>query len=528
LEALCEPLLRGTRGRVERFLGDEDGGPRTVRTLDARPGTDISTTIDIGLQQEVLALFQHAPLKFDDDTTRRESMHGGAVLIDVPTGEVLALVSAPTFDPNALDETIATLLTDQLNKPLLNRATQYPLETGSTIKPVVGLGGVTQAVIGVNEGVECTGYAVFGSRKLNVLRCWTASKFAESMPSLVAHHQIPIPHQGHDGNADGFLTLSDALERSCNVYFEQVAHRLGIAALSHWMEQFGLGRPTGIGIPESSGRLPGSYRGNNVKYATWAAGIGQGPVAATPIQMANVAATIARDGVWLRPSLIPRELADTQLRPIARAQAALDEVESNATTQPDAARRRRRPINAWFDVPDRVDLNLSRDALAATKRGMLNVVNSEAGTGRTLRLENDVVLVAGKTGTAQAAVFTEPDLDERGVQKRDERGRPMRRALVPSSSTWMNPRAPWYVAYDADGKNLKHSWIIGYAPARGTPRVAFAVMVEYGGSGGVAAAGIARGMLDACVQHGYLSPDPSRGGEQTTTSLKLDDTTGAH
>jgi penicillin-binding protein 2 len=542
IEGLCEPLLRGTRGRVERYLGsDRSIDNRAIRSVEPRAGEEVKTTIDIGLQQEVLDLFQHAELKFEDDSMRHQPMHGGAVLIDIPTGEVRALVSAPTFDPNTFDENYALLARDNLNKPLLNRATQNPLETGSIVKPVVGLGGITQGVIGVNEGIECTGYPVFGGRKLSVLRCWTASKFAQLMPDMVGHHQVPRPHQGHDGNRDGFLTFSDALERSCNVYFENVANRLGLAGLSYWMEQFGLGQPTGIGIAESRGRLPSSYDGNNVKYATWSAGIGQGPVAATPLQMANVAATIARDGVWMRPTLIARDTSD-RVRPIAQLQAARLQAATTqpttqqattqqattqqattqqATTQQATTQQATTALTGWWTVPDRRDLHLSPAGLTAAHLGMFNVVNGESGTGRNLRLKGDVLLVAGKTGTAQAARFTEPDLDENGVQRRDDAGRPLRRILEPSTVDRINPRAPWYVAYDLEGKNLKHSWIIGYAPAQ-HPRVAFAVMVEYGGSGGIGAAGIARGMLDACIQHGYLLPD-----DRATTSVKLESSDGA-
>lgn len=536
LEALCEPMLRGTRGRIERYLGSSDSEQtRGARSIDPLAGKDVTTTIDVNLQQEILELFGKAELRFDDGSTRHQPMHGGAVLIDIPTGEVRALVSAPTFDPNTFDDDYATLALDNLNKPLLNRATQSSLEPGSTIKPVVGLGGITQGVLAVNEGIECTGYPTFGGRKMNVLRCWTASKFEQVAPELVAHHQLPsnAPHQGRDGNAAGHLTFSDALERSCNVYFETVANRLGLDRLSYWMKQFGLGRMTGVGIAESRGRLPDAYRGNNVKYATWASGIGQGEVMATPIQMANVAATIARDGICMRPTLVPRDTSD-QLRAVAKleVEAQRKAWEATPTTQPPTQPSTQPFVEptGWWNVADRADLHLSPEGLRAAHLGMFNVVNGDAGTGTNLRIKGDPILVAGKTGTAQAAPFMEKDLDENGVQRRDEHGRQLWKRLEPSTVDRINPRAPWYMAYDLEGRNLKHSWIIGYAPARGRPKVAFAVMVEYGGSGGSAAAGIAKGMLDACIQHGYLSPggDKNRGTDDDTTittSAKLDQST---
>ncbi len=505
LEALCEPLLRGTRGRLSRELADDDSGEnRVINQQDATPGQDVNCSIDVGLQEEVLSLFEHAVVDFGDiaETRREVSVHGGAVLIDVATGQVRAMVSNPGFDPATLDDDYPKLALDLINKPLLNRATQYPLETGSTIKPVVGLGAITQGVLGVNEGIECTGYLRIGNKTYRVLRCWTASKFANDPRAAghIAHHEIPdaAPHHGHDGNADGFLTFSDALERSCNVYFETVANRLGIEGLSYWMSQFGLGRPTGVGIEEWSGQLPSAYRGNNVEYTTWASGIGQSPVAATPIQMANVAATIARDGIWTRPTLLTANVSST-LRTILQHTSAI----SDAAPQPAAPPR-------WAAMDDRVDLHLAPAGLKAAHDGMWAVVNHPvSGTGHNLH--SDDIDIAGKTGTAQAAAPPPiPQFDAAGQPILDESGKQVRTRLVPSTATYINPAAPWYLAFGEDGKNLKHSWIIGYAPAD-HPQVAFAVMVEYGGSGGVTAAGIAKGMLESAVQHGYLSKKSAAG-----------------
>jgi penicillin-binding protein 2 len=126
------------------------------------------------------------------------------------------------------------------------------------------------------------------------------SKFANLPPEKrppEAHHKIPWPdpHVGHDGNPDGFLTFSDALQRSCNVYFETLGDRLRIDGLSRWYFRFGLGQPTGLGIGEARGQLPWSYlKPLNRQQIAWHSSIGQVQVTATPIQMANVAATIAR------------------------------------------------------------------------------------------------------------------------------------------------------------------------------------------------------------------------------------------
>lgn len=471
LEALGEPTLRGTRGSESQSTGSD----ALVQTSAPAAGSDLTSTIDIELQQDIQLLFEHARIPWDRDGQQFDevSMHGAAVVIDVSTGQVRAMVSNPTFDLNTLDEKFGEILRDPVNSPLLHRATQSTLEPGSTVKPMVGLGAITQGLIGANEGIECTGYLMVGGRRYSVLRCWTASKFAGTeYGALVPHHMLPSqePHRGHHGNPDGFLSFADALQRSCNVYFENIADRLSITGISYWFDRFGLGRPTGVGIAESVGRLPRNYAGARIDFTTWAAGIGQGYIAATPLQMCNAVATIARDGIWLRPSLV---VAGTQVRPY----------------KPKSARA----SDAWNDVPSRVDLKLSPEAIRAAKEGMVKVVNTVAGTGKQAARTD--VLVAGKTGTAQAAPLA--------INRSNDPDHPDLEFPEPSTHQRPNPLVPWYRGYDSDGKNLKHAWFIGFAPAD-NPQVAFAVMVEYGGGGGAVAGPIAQGVLEALLVHGYL------------------------
>jgi penicillin-binding protein 2 len=199
---------------------------------------------------------------------------------------------------------------------------------------------------------------------------------------------------------------------------------------------------------------------------TWFSGIGQSQVLATPLQMANVAATIARRGVWIRPHLLVDESRDV-------------------------ARR---------------DLRLNPAALDACLTGMINVVNSPAGTGTILH--RDDFLVAAKTGTAQAAKFNLLKYDENGKPARDEKGRLEREFFEPSTPEAPNRKMPWYRGAGNSGKELGHAWFIGFAPAV-NPKIAFAVLVEYGGSGGKDAGPVAQAILDACLEHGYLARQPN-------------------
>jgi penicillin-binding protein 2 len=467
LERLAEQQLRGTRGSIDRYL---DAERRIVDSRDALPGADVRSTIDMELQRSITEAFLHVRIRNPDGSIDTVPMHGGAVIIDVKTGEVRAMVSFPTFDLNTYDQEYSKLARDELNRPLMNRATMFALEPGSTLKVAAGLAAIADGVVGVNEGIECTGYLQLGGRTFHVGKCWVATRFESRLGrGGVAHHPIPIPHQGKFGNRDGFLSFSEALERSCNIYFETVADRLGLERLGMWYDRLGIGRTTGVGITEAAGINPADYTGpaSVRRYTTWVAGIGQGEIATTPLQMANLAATVARDGIWLKPKLL--------------AGADVPDPTPN--------------------IPTRVDLGIPLDALRAARRGMTDVVHSAAGTGTEIR--RDDMLIAGKTGTAQASKLTIIQRDEAGNPLRDEDGKIRRITLEPSTRGNPNPLAPWYRGTGNSGTDLAHGWYIGFAPAD-NPTIAFAVMVEYGGSGGYSAASVLRDALEACVEHGYL------------------------
>lgn len=470
IESLAEPLLRGTRGRIETMEGRENPAGR----VEPVAGKDVQVTIDIELQGDVTQLFRNATVANDlTGTYDVVEMHGGAVVIDVPTGEVRVLASYPTFDLNEFDEKFAELNADELDLPLLNRATQVAREPGSTVKPIVGLAGIAQGVIGLHEGIECSGFMEVNGRRIPHGKCWTQDMFG------VGHHQIPRidPHIGRFGNPDGSLTFDDAVQRSCNVYFETVGDRLKMDGLSKWYDRFGLGRPTGLGIAEAPGSLPNRWKGDpsERRFATWISAIGQSPTLATPVQMANVAATLARDGVWMRPRLI-------------RDGHGL-------------------PMPGDNLGPARVDLGLPRAAVAAARQGMHDVVNTPAGSAYKVFRRSDL-LIAAKTGTAEAAPLRVPVRDKNGNKVVDEEGRTVKRTLAPSSAANPNPEAAWYRGFGPEGTDLKHSWFVGFAPAD-DPKIAFAVMLEYGGNGSTGAGLIARDMLELCVERGYLRRNPA-------------------
>lgn len=494
LEWLCEPALRGTLGRIVTVNGQDSSAPNLDPTLNedaAVPGQTIRATIDIELQQDIQNFFASATLHdtHGEVTEKGAVLHGAAVLLDVKTNEVLALVSYPTYNLNLYDQKLQEWIDDEVEDRLRDRATESQLEPGSTVKPLVGLGAITQGAIKVNDGIECTGFLRLPNGRGGFTtfsrsgRCWVASSpsIVQALNGHVEHHPVPHPHHGHDGNPDGWLTYSDALERSCNVYFETVADRLGTQGLTDWMRRFGLGRRTGIGIEEFKGYLPGDARSAALareRSTCYLGGIGQGMVAATPIQMANVAATIARNGIWMRPKLVRSDPQTGQMPALHL-----------------------HPV----DGPDTVNLHLDPEAVKACKLGMINVVNGESGTGKSARMDD--LLVAGKTGTAQAAEFKVLIHDRDGKPIPDSNGKRQYRTFALSTPDRPNSRMPWYRGSGPNFDKTDHAWMIGFAPAE-DPKIAFAVLVEYGGSGGGAAADVVKASLEASIAHNYLQPKP--------------------
>ncbi|NLF30121.1 MAG: hypothetical protein GX591_04440 [Planctomycetes bacterium] len=323
VEKLCEATLRGVRGSQALRRGEE------VTRRSPTGGATVELTLDIDLQQRLT------------DLLAGQAHHGAAVVLHVPTGEVLALVSTPTYDLNRYGRDVVfteAVNTDKANLPLLNRAVARSYPPGSTVKPITALAGLSEGVITPSTAFPCLGK---GDRRRP--RCWS-----------------PVGH--------GSITLSDAIMHSCNSYFAHTADRLGYERLIGWMAGFGAGKPVGADLPGEAGGLapdaawvlkhdrrpiyPGDAR---------AVAIGQGLLEATPIQIANATATIARDGQFLPPLL----------------------VSGNRDRQ----------------VPR--DLPVRPEHLALVREGMYRVINdpaSQTGYGHAARTGP---VLCGKTGTAQ-------------------------------------------------------------------------------------------------------------------------------
>ncbi|MBI2383916.1 MAG: penicillin-binding protein 2 [Gammaproteobacteria bacterium] len=265
-------------GMLGTMIVETNAAGRPLRELDYRrgaPGRDVYLTLDADLQ-----------LTAEQALGER---NGAVVAIAPKTGEILALVSKPGFDPHLFVEGIDSItykaLNDDSTRPLFNRALQGQYSPGSTIKPFMALAGLDSGAISAEHGELCTGeFTLPGSDRK--YRCWQ--------------------RKGH-----GWMNLDRAVAQSCDVYFYQTALSLGIDRIHGFLSQFGLGRSTGLDLPgEKAGLLPSREWKRRVRRENWYPGetlnigIGQGYFLTTPLQLAQMTARMAMRGQGFRPHII--------------------------------------------------------------------------------------------------------------------------------------------------------------------------------------------------------------------------------
>jgi penicillin-binding protein 2 len=273
IEKLFDASLRGVAGK--RII-EVDALGREIRLLQGKPpikGEDLTLSIDIALQKEAEKAF--------------EGRAGALVALQPDTGEILGLVSEPSFDPNKFATGISSedwrSLSEDAKLPMLNRAIQSQYPPGSTFKIIMAIAGLEEGVISDSTTVDCKGGIRFGRWHFG---CWKRS--------------------GH-----GVTSLRRALVESCDVFFYEVGKRLGIDRIYDYATKFGLGRPTGITLgSEKTGLIPNSKWKTEKKKQPWYLGetfvnsIGQGYVSATPVQMAVMMSAVANGGRIYKPTLL--------------------------------------------------------------------------------------------------------------------------------------------------------------------------------------------------------------------------------
>jgi len=278
VEKLCEAVLRGQRGYVNCPVGKPVGEP-----VEAVAGKDVHLTVDMVLQESLSDAFdRHVEGKAIRLAT------GAIVVLDVPTGHVLALVSVPTFDLNDYRAEYKRLLGEKVRLPLRHRAIAQCHPPGSTVKPIVAMAAIADGRITPGTEFTCN-MGVFPLSSDGRPKCWAAK------------HNF-----GH-----GRIDLSDAIRFSCNVYFDHVGNLMGPASICEWYRLFGFGMVTGTGLPEeASGLVPTdawmrrAYNRPLLIGDAWNMAIGQGSLAASPLQVANAMSTVARGGICMSPVIV--------------------------------------------------------------------------------------------------------------------------------------------------------------------------------------------------------------------------------
>ena len=390
-------------GRIGYEQVETNAHGRVVRTLAREPaisGNHLHLTLDSRLQKVV--------------RNELAGHRGAAVVLEPHTGEILAFVSVPDYDPNlfakGIDQVRYTALLQDSNKPLLNRALYGRYAPGSTLKPILALAGL-EHTIDPRRRVKCPGFFALkeGGR---VYRCWRK--------------------QGH-----GAVNLKEALEQSCDTYFYQLGLTLGISGISEALTTFGFGKQTGIDLAsEPDGLIPTAHWKKRRHGTPWYPGdtlnasIGQGYILSTPLQLAAATAALANRGRLVRPHLL-RGVEDPETGEIQRPAEQVTEVQLGDASQYE------RVIE-----------------------GMIAVMHGSQGTARraSQRLS---YRIAAKTGTSQLVSL--PQAGE--------------------------------AAKDTPERLKDHALFIAFAPAE-RPRIALALVIENGGSGGKIAAPIARRIFD--------------------------------
>ncbi|MCI1796509.1 MAG: penicillin-binding protein 2, partial [Acetobacter lovaniensis] len=399
IEQNQDEKLRGTAGSVEMEVNAVGRVISELNREEGVPGEEISLTIDRGLQQRVL---NH----IGDQTA-------SAVVLDCHNGEVLAMVSTPSFDPSLFDSGVSHAQwiewTNNQHTPLINKAVAGVYPPGSTFKPAVAMAALESGLISPTDRVFCPGHLDVGGTRFH---CWS--------------------RWGH-----GSVDLHLALKYSCDVYFYEIARRIGMDRIAETAHRMGLGVPLDIELPHTRTGLIPTPAWRQAHHHHWnggdtiVSGIGQGFIQVTPLQLATYTARMAT-GRAVQPHLM--RAINGEISPMASPEH-------------------------WpsLDMPEKY--------LEALRAGMFAVVNEPHGTAPKAQLDLPGMTMAGKTGSAQV--------------------RHVSRALR-ESGHFNSANLPW--------EYRPHALFICFAPYD-APRYAVSVVIEHGNAGADAAAPLARNIM---------------------------------
>lgn len=402
IERVCEDYLRGVDGGEQVEVNSLAQPIKVLGSLAPVPGSDVVLTIDERLQAAAERALSEQLEALSKSPKTRNARAGAVIAMDPRTGEILAMTSKPAYDPNMFVGEVSPedlKFLSSTPSPQPNRATSYAYPPGSAFKVITTLAALERHKVTMDDRFVCTGRDP-ESGKL----CWTAER----------------------GRGHGKQDLITGIANSCNIVFYELGRRVGIDDLAMYARMFGLGRPTGIDLfpGDASGLVPDrawkrlNFKGYDQRWyptETLDVAIGQGALLVTPLQLANVYATIAAGGMVHVPEVVRRVVS------------------------PDGRVMREFPPKVAGSV------NVSRESLDILKQGLAKVVSE--GTAAAA-FTGFPVPTAGKTGTAQ------------------------------------NPVGD------------SHGWFAGFAPLD-HPEIVVVVLVEHGTGGSLAAAPVARKVMDA-------------------------------
>ena len=450
IEYSNEKLLIGKYG-IKRYEVNSSGKRiNQIEHIKELQGIEIKTTIDLEVQ------------KFAQELLKDKA--GSICAMDIFTGQIIAMASSPTYDPNKFTHGIGHKdwqeIRDDPLKPLVNKSIAGLYSPGSTLKPIVALAALEFGTIDPERSIQCKGhkhpYELYGVK----YHCWKK--------------------HGH-----GYMRLRNAIKQSCDIYFYEMARILGVDKLSIIAKRYGLGSNIlkDIYFDEKKGVVPNTQWKKNAIGKSWYLGetvingIGQGYIQTTPLQLCLMTAQIANDGYKIKPHIIYDKNInfESAKRNIAK-QFINDTLLDNRTTTENYLEDREYQLYERL-YKNSQNINFVKDA-------MFGSTNEQYGTSFKSRFENPIYQFAGKTGTSQVRRITEA-----------ERKLDLKQSQI-------------------EYKNRDHALYIAFAPYK-DPRYSISVLIEHGGSGSKAAAPLASKLIKKIIDRHKLRLQMRKGNLTT-------------
>ncbi len=424
LESSLDEQMLGSPGYLRYEVNAYGKKIQQVATDNGLKGKTFRTTLDQSIQKI--------------STEALKNVSGAICVMDIYNGDIVSMVSSPNFNPNSFVHGVSNKewkgLIENRDKPMLNKAVSGLYPPGSTIKTLTALSALENDIVSPNLTVHCKGYIDFHEERYH---CWKK--------------------KGH-----GVINMRTAIKKSCDVYFYEIARRLGVDRLSKTAKKFGLGQKVLTHFAEEkSGIVPSTkWKMQNIGKnwyigETLHTGIGQGYFLSTPIQLCLMTAQLANGGFMIKPRILANNNDKT-----GNLQKYLDYKKTNPNDTSWQGKFSNFNVKPLFRNQE--NINFIKDAMFAAS-------NEPGGTSYVSRHLSKKFMFAGKTGSSQVKRFTSAQREAETKQK------------------------------DITYLERDHAWFVAFAPVK-DPKYAISVLVEHGGSGSSAAAPIAKQVIKKVIE----------------------------